>query len=1021
MEPQEIRRQINLLDQAGMAGGFMHARVGLLTKYMEKEWFDAADAAVDEAAKLGIKMFLYDEDKWPSGFAAGAVPIADERFRMKALIARPLSQSAPVHNKPVGSPVDNLQVYIYTSPLGYDRFNGTCYADLMNSDAMDFFLRQSYQPYYDRFEKRFGNVIPAEFTDEPCVIYRARLPVGAVPYSDALPQRFREMFNYDPIDSLHLLFTQTDGAKGFRLDYFRAVNSLFEENFSKKLGDWCSNHGIELTGHFMSENSLYDQQLWGTKVMANYRHLSMPGIDHLCRQIDERITAKQCHSVVNQFDKKRMLSELYGASGQNLSFEDRFWIAAQQICLGVTMLNPHLSLYTMSGCRKRDYPPNIFYQQPWWPVNKAVDEPLSRMCVAMSQGQYHAESLIIHPQESTFILWQSKTDLPSGEQTEFDFQPTVEGVQEQISGLDAQVKSVMNILLGAQRTFDFGDETIIASDGKITVKNEIPYITIGCMDYPLVILPGMITIAETTFELLRKFKNLDGPIIGCGQRPSLIDGINSAKLEKWLLGIPYVEPEQLAGELKKIIPSAVEIISTDNQDTAMVWTHIRDLANSQRLVYLANLNRLKDANIKIRFAGRYSSLKSLNIWTGDIENVNEVNESNDLLFETSIAPAEAIIFLLSKEDQDHEACSCTNRCIKTVDLSKMQSKFSRLDENAIILDYVLWHQGDGKWSSASMPIIMIQKFLNDCSYIGPLSLRYAFMADVSLLGHQILLILEHPEYYHITVNGSTVEYQDLPSWRDPRWLAIAISSLIVKGENIIELHCNRFEYGDLANVDEPQKRYGTEIEAVYLVGDFGVNAAYRSDDFIEMQWNQLGLPPVKQHKLSKDSAVLTAPSEYAQGDVTVQGLPFYAGRLQTKIRLPIIDLKTTKEVYLRVDTIDCPCVEVLVNGVSAGYLIGKMSMVDITKFIPIAKELDLIFYGSLRNLLGPHHHIDGELVSVGPHSFEPHFETNAAYSENVNNWMVGKAKLIDWVDEYNLVSFGLISGLRLELNPIVFP
>ena len=56
--------------------------------------------------------------------------------------------------------------------------------------------------------------------------------------------------------------------------------------------------------------------------MPNYRHQQIPGIDHLGRQIDERITAKQCQSVVNQFGK-RMLSELYGVAGGGLSFEDR--------------------------------------------------------------------------------------------------------------------------------------------------------------------------------------------------------------------------------------------------------------------------------------------------------------------------------------------------------------------------------------------------------------------------------------------------------------------------------------------------------------------------------------------------------------------------------------------------------------------------------------------------------------------------------------------------------------------------
>ena len=69
----------------------------------------------------------------------------------------------------------------------------------------------------------------------------------------------------------------------------------------------------------------------------------------LARQIDERITAKHCHSVVNQYAKPRMLSELYGVAGATLTFEDRLWIASQQICLGVNLLNPHLALYTLAS------------------------------------------------------------------------------------------------------------------------------------------------------------------------------------------------------------------------------------------------------------------------------------------------------------------------------------------------------------------------------------------------------------------------------------------------------------------------------------------------------------------------------------------------------------------------------------------------------------------------------------------------------------------------------------------------
>jgi len=63
------------------------------------------------------------------------------------------------------------------------------------------------------------------------------------------------------------------------------------------------------------------------------------------------------------------------------SFED--W---HQV-LGINFLNPHLSLYSMRGARKRDYPPNNFYQQPWWPSNRLLEDYFARVSYALTQGK----------------------------------------------------------------------------------------------------------------------------------------------------------------------------------------------------------------------------------------------------------------------------------------------------------------------------------------------------------------------------------------------------------------------------------------------------------------------------------------------------------------------------------------------------------------------------------------------------------------------------------------------------------
>ena len=78
LEESELRAQIRRMKELGMGGFFMHARGGLETEYLSEEWFSCVRACIDEAKKLGMEAWAYDENGWPSGFAGGKLLSCDQ-------------------------------------------------------------------------------------------------------------------------------------------------------------------------------------------------------------------------------------------------------------------------------------------------------------------------------------------------------------------------------------------------------------------------------------------------------------------------------------------------------------------------------------------------------------------------------------------------------------------------------------------------------------------------------------------------------------------------------------------------------------------------------------------------------------------------------------------------------------------------------------------------------------------------------------------------------------------------------
>ena len=59
--------------EGGLGGIFVHPRPGLITEYISEDWHHLFDYTVKKGKELGMKVWIYDENSYPSGFAGGHV------------------------------------------------------------------------------------------------------------------------------------------------------------------------------------------------------------------------------------------------------------------------------------------------------------------------------------------------------------------------------------------------------------------------------------------------------------------------------------------------------------------------------------------------------------------------------------------------------------------------------------------------------------------------------------------------------------------------------------------------------------------------------------------------------------------------------------------------------------------------------------------------------------------------------------------------------------------------------------
>ena len=574
LDQKEMLYQLREFRDKGMPGIILHGRYDLETDYIGETYLDRIHFAVEEAEKLGLQTWIYDEMNWPSGTADKRVlkarPDLAQRYIecINMTVRGPwftyltgadsryldFEKSTPVAafairldgHQEVIDLTPNLSftnVIPWEAPAGNWRLLyivekiADYYIDAMNPEATAEFLKHGYDPYASAVDGKMSSQMLGFYTDEPAMHYYLSAQENpVVPWTKNMFRRFQERNGYNLRPRLPDLFfdIRPDSAR-VRYDFYNTLTEFYSEAFYKQIHEWCQKKNVLFTGHLLYEEGLRRLIRVEGNLFKHYPHLDVVGVDHLYPIIgnrdrpDEHVAMKVGSSAAHQLGSPRLLCESFGGIFMDATMQRMKWIADWEYVLGVNLLNPHGFHYTLEGPRKRDWPPSMFYQYPWWQYYGEFSNYMSRLSHLLSGGKHIAKVAVLWPMNAMFASYTPQTRNAIGDRIERDF------------------NSLTDLLLRLHYDFDYLDEDVLAKaelDGNTIV--------VGDETHELLILPPMAHIKLSTLEMLEQFVAQGGKVLGMIFLPSQAFTKNESVTElvdisdriRVLFGVDPVETQQ---------------------------------------------------------------------------------------------------------------------------------------------------------------------------------------------------------------------------------------------------------------------------------------------------------------------------------------------------------------------------------------------------------------------------------------------------------------------------------------------
>lgn len=337
-EHDVIKAEIDRIEECGIGEMCLESRPH--PEYCGPKWWSDVDFIMEEARKRNMRVWILDDDKFPTGHANGAfiekypelakVYLAERHMDLvgpaknNAVLIRPFVGKAgklikvlAIH-KPDPNTTDldgdhiidlteNVQdgfVY-FDLPEGYyrllvifttmNRGGREDYMNLIDSRSVGVLIDEVYEKHYERYKEDFGKTFAGFFSDEPelgnTTGYSFHDELGKeevkLPWSEELHEVLTEQWGDDLGYYLPALwFDLGKKTVSIRSQYMDSVTKLVYKCFSGQIGQWCQDHGVEYIGHVIEDDNAHARL--GCSVGHYFREQKgqhMSGIDIVHYQI----------------------------------------------------------------------------------------------------------------------------------------------------------------------------------------------------------------------------------------------------------------------------------------------------------------------------------------------------------------------------------------------------------------------------------------------------------------------------------------------------------------------------------------------------------------------------------------------------------------------------------------------------------------------------------------------------------------------------------------------------------------
>jgi hypothetical protein len=456
--------------------------------------------AVEACREVGLIVWIYDEEGYPSGAAGGLVLKSNPSFEALAL-TYDKSQSEPFAIRPS-----------YEHTHASNNFHAARrYPNLIDDKAVKCFIEKTHEAYASHLKEHFGKTIQAIFTDEPSLMAvnigplpenvrkNVRVvdrldenvkPLPSVPWAGDLPDQYRRRYGQDlPAVRRSLFEGNNKFDRDVRRRFWALISDLIAERYFGQLQEWAQGHGVASSGHNLwEETPLHHVPLYGNGLKALGR-MDIPGLDMLNSNpeaviYDGWLTASLPMSAAILNGRRKVMTEVSDFSEKMAgkgpaSLELMRAAAAWQAALGVT----EFTLYYSYAERKAD-------------DYRAYCDFVGRLNAVLRDARPVPKVLLYYP---IYDLW--------GEYIPIAEKLTAQSQSERMQRIQKSFLELGRRMLEKQISFAIVDHELLAN---AVVRNSD--LIIGTQRFEALVLPAGVELPEQVAEKLKRFEGSGGRI-----------------------------------------------------------------------------------------------------------------------------------------------------------------------------------------------------------------------------------------------------------------------------------------------------------------------------------------------------------------------------------------------------------------------------------------------------------------------------------------------------------------------------